>query len=183
TQYAAYLAYAHLQEVRQNAALAQAFLDKSTAVKDLVTARWWNEKDQTFYARLSQDHQPEASSGRRSLDWGTVEFDDPDADMARLVDLSHARLEYPEVSFSRIGEIVGGAMGITPVFTSPLLSAVKGNWVEVAIRTQSGLGTKIAWAELRNLPLRANVITVRHEGATKTIFTNQHGPALIWIAA
>ena len=183
TQHAAYLAYAHVQEVRQNAALAETFLQKAAAVEKLVSAKWWNEKDHTFYARLDQNHQPEGSSDRHGFAWGTVSFDDPDADMARLLDLNHARLEYPEVSFTRIGDFVSGAMGINPIFTSPLQSAVKGNWVEVAIRTQSGLGTKVAWAELRNLPIRDNLIAVRHEGMTKTVFTNQHGPALIWIAA
>ena len=50
------------------------------------------------------------------------------------------------------------------------------------MRTLSGLGTNIAWAELRNLPIRDNEVTVRHEGTRKTVFTNQRGPALVWYA-
>jgi hypothetical protein len=45
-----------------------------------------------------------------------------------------------------------------------------------------GLGTMIDWAEIRNLPVRACTITVRHEGTLKTTVTNQRGPALIWKA-
>ena len=33
------------------------------------------------------------------------------------------------------------------------------------------------------LPVRANEVTVRHEGGRRTVFANQSGPALIWHAA
>jgi hypothetical protein len=46
----------------------------------------------------------------------------------------------------------------------------------------SGLGTTIDWAEVRNLPIRACEVTIRHDGARQTTFTNQRGPALIWRA-
>ena len=73
-------------------------------------------------------------------------------------------------------------MGINLEFTSPLQSAMKGFWIETMVSTLSGLGTKITWAELRNLPIRNNVVSVRHEGERSSAFTNQHGPALIWQA-
>jgi hypothetical protein len=182
TQHAAYLAYAHFQEVRGNAQLAQEFLKRASEVNDLVTKTWRNEKDHTFFASLNKEYKLEGRSRAEDLDWGTVRYDDPDAATAQLLDLSHSRLEYPEVSFTKIGTIVSGTMGINLEFTSPLLSAVKGFWVETQLKTLSGLGSKIAWAELRNLPVRANTITVRHEGARKTIVTNQHGPAFLWLA-
>lgn len=73
-------------------------------------------------------------------------------------------------------------MGITLEATSPLLAAVEGMWVETAVKTLPGLGTNIAWAELRNLPIRANEVTVRHETGRKSVLINQWGPALIWQA-
>lgn len=183
TQYAAYLAYAHFQEVRGDAELADKFVNRAAEVKDLVAKTWWDEKNQTYYARLTKDYQLEGANRHGAgLDWGTVRYDDPDTATAELLDLSHSRLEYPEVSFSKIGEIVSGTMGITLEFTSPLLAAQKGFWVEARVRTHSGLGSKIAWAQLSNLPIRANTISVRHEGSTKTVITNQHGPAFIWLA-
>lgn len=182
TQHAAYLAYAHLQEARGKAEVAQTFLNKAADVKSLVTKTWWNEQDQTYYARLTKDYKLEGGGGRtRDLDWGAVPYDDPDQATAQLLDLSRSRLEYPEVSFAKIGTIVSGTMGITLEFSSPLLAAVQGFWVETQVRTRSGLGSKIAWAELRNLPIRSNTVTVRHDGMTKTTFTNQHGPALLWL--
>jgi hypothetical protein len=73
-------------------------------------------------------------------------------------------------------------MGLRLEYSSPLLSAVAGDWVEVTVRTLSGLGSGIAWAEIRNLPIRACEVTIRHDGPGKTTFTNQRGPALIWRA-
>jgi hypothetical protein len=205
TQYAAYLAYARIQGVRGKEELARSYLKMAADVKALVNSAWWNEKEQYFYARLDKDHKLEGSSGGGLLYRDIVDdepklksalseagrgagaevlyrYGDPDSATAQLLDLSRSRLEYPEVSFSKIGEIVNGTMGINLEFTSPLLAAVEGFWVETQVETLSGLGTKIAWAELRNLPIRANEVTVRHEGLRKTVFTNQRGPALIWLA-
>ncbi len=193
-QRAAYLAYAHIQQARMNAGLAAEYLKKAADVENLIKTHWWNTAGQCFYAREAENHQMEGCDTRRSgpnigLDWRTDVVSDPsefvrpndtDAAVARLLDLSHARLEYPEVSFTRVSDIIGDAMGISLEYSSPLLSAVEGGWVEVTVRTLSGLGTAIEWAEVRNLPIRACEVTVRHDGPGKTAFTNQRGPALIW---
>lgn len=50
TQYAAYLAYARIQEIRGNAELARAYLKKADDVRALVNTKWWNEKEQRFIA-------------------------------------------------------------------------------------------------------------------------------------
>jgi hypothetical protein len=194
TQRAAYLAYAHIQEARRNPERAAEFLKKAAAVENLIENTWWNKTGQCFYQRLNANHQLEGCGGRRednhlALDWrsdvasdsgGFAGAGNSDAAVARLLDLSHARLEYPEVSFSRIGDIVTTIMGINLEFSSPLLTSVDGGWVEVAVRTLPGLGKTIDWAEIRNLPMRASEIAVRHDGTRKTTLTNQRGPALIW---
>ena len=196
TQRAAYLAYAHLQGARQNAALADQYLKKAAAVENLIKTHWWNQADSCFYARESENHQMigcdmRPASPALGVDWRTdvisdsgtsIVAADPDATMARLLDLSHARLEYPEVSFTRVGEIVTDALGVRLEYSSPLLSASVGNWVEVTVRTLPGLGSQIEWAEVRNLPIRACQVSIRHDGPGKTTFTNQRGPALIWHA-
>jgi hypothetical protein len=114
------------------------------------------------------------------------QYGDPDAARERLLQImtpGQSRMEYPEVPFSTVGVVVNGAMGINLEAASALLSSVSGSWIEAAVRTLPALGTSIAWAELRNLPIRANEVTVRHEGNRKTVFTNQQGPALVWYAA
>jgi hypothetical protein len=185
TQYAAFRAYANIQGVRGNADLSAEFDKKADAVEALAKSQWWDAHDNTFFARLNADYQVEgADSGRRTtgLDWGTVPYTDPDAEAEKVLSLDGLRLEYPEVSFTRIGAIVSGTMGINVVFTSPLLAWQHGYWVEAQVQTLSGLGSKIAWAQIENLPIRDNLVTVRHDGMQKTTFTNQHGPALIWLA-
>ncbi|HVU46048.1 MAG TPA: hypothetical protein VHD85_07980 [Terracidiphilus sp.] len=194
TQHAAYLAYAHIQQARRNAAASEEFLKKAAAVEKLIRDTWWNSAGQCFYQREEADHHMEGCGGRRadnalSADWradvsanagGAAGAADHDAEVVRLLDLSHARLEYPEVSFSRVGDIVTQIMGVNLEYSSPLLSSVDGGWVEMTVRTLPGLGSTIDWAEVRNLPIRACTVTVRHDGTSKTTLTNQHGPALIW---
>jgi hypothetical protein len=202
TQRAAYFAYAQIQGVRGNAERAQEFLAKAAALEALIKDEWWNRTSECFYQRLTANHELEGCGPRRAdealrADWRTDVADDAggfppgaksdaelaDAEVARLLDLSHARLEYPEVSYSRVGDLVTDLMGVTLEFRSPLEAAVDGGWVEVTVRTLPGLGTGIGWAEVRNLPIRAGEVTVRHEGTTKTTLTNQRGPAVIWRAA
>jgi hypothetical protein len=195
TQRAAYLAYAQIEGARQNATAADEYLKKAADVEKLIRTAWWNQAGGCFYAREGENHQMEGCGERHSnleLEWRSDVIstssarikaaEDPDAGMERLLDLSHARLEYPEVSFSRVGDIVTDALGVRLEYSSPLLSSVVGDWVEVTVRTFSGLGSAIEWAEIRNLPIRACEVTIRHDGPHKTTFTNQRGPALIWRA-
>lgn len=194
---AAYLAYAHIEQARQNALLANQYLKKAATVENLMKTQWWNKTGQCFYQREGRNQQMEGCGVRRAdppqeVDWRTdvvsADFSDygsaadREATITRLLDLSHARLEYPEVSYSRVGDIVTEAMGVRLEYSSPLFAAVAGDWVEVTVRTLSGLGAGIEWAEVRNLPIRACEVTVRHDGPGKTTITNQRGPALIWRA-
>lgn len=92
--------------------------------------------------------------------------------LLKLASPGHCRQEYPEVSFSEIGAITTGVMGV---------SALPG--VERAVETLPGLTTKTAWAELRNLHIGRNLVAVRHDGLRQTTFTNINGPAMVWRAA
>ena len=132
----------------------------------------------------------------------------PDLAYSQVMDLSHKgryRQEYPEVSFSVIGAIVTGLMGINMEMPAPDQSAtewdflkaahmtresllhgmapsLEWNYVETVLKTLPSLTNETPWAEIRNLPVRANMVTVRHEGNRKTTVTNERGPALIWQA-
>lgn len=97
----------------------------------------------------------------------------PDAAYATILDLTRAdkqRREYPEVSYSVIGAIVTGMMGVRAE-------------ADGTVWTRPSLVAQTQWAEIANLPVRSNVITVRHEGKVSTTLTNQSGPALTWAAA
>jgi hypothetical protein len=208
TQYAAYLAYARIQEFRGDADLAQIYLKKAAAVKTLLNSTWWNEADRHFYGRLNKDHQLEGRGGgnllfRDAVDDGPklraaigegarggaevlYKYGDPDAAYDRMIDTAlgpHSRKEYPEVPFSWVGALVNGTMGITLDAPSALQAWTQGHWVETLLKTRAGLGTKVAWAELRNLPVRANEVTVRHDGLKQSTVTNRSGPSFLWQAS
>jgi hypothetical protein len=113
-------------------------------------------------------------------------YGDPDAAYAEIMDLTRAgreRREYPEVSYSVIGAIVTGLMGIRVEPTLPLADIVAGKQFETVIKTLPQLTAKTAWAELRNLPVQGHVITVRHEGNRSTTLTNKGDSSLQWRAA
>jgi hypothetical protein len=206
TQYAAYVAYARIAAERTNADAAREYAKKAAAVRALVNSTWWDGKDQSFYGRVSQNHKLEGRGGADLLYRDIVDdgpklksaladsshslevlyrYGDPGQAYARLLDVvtpGHSRFEYPEVPYSVIGAIVNGTMGINLESASALEASEQGFWVETAVRTLSGLAAGTDWARLRNLPVRANEITVYQEGLRKTTLTNQRGPALIWQA-
>ena len=113
-------------------------------------------------------------------------YGDPDAAYAEIMDLSRAgreRREYPEVSYSVIGALVTGLMGVRVEPTLPVADIVAGKHFETVIETLPQLTAKTGWAELRNLPVQGHVISVRHDGNRNTTLTN-HGPSpLRWRAA
>jgi hypothetical protein len=98
---------------------------------------------------------------------------------AEILDLTRAgrvRQEYPEVSFSIIGAIVNGLMGVNdPVEGTADPSAI-------VVATLPQLSKQTHWAELRNLPVGTGTISIRHEGSKRTVFWNQGKDKLIWRA-
>lgn len=220
TQYAGYLAYAGLQDVRRNEETAAKYRERAAGVRTLVNTSWWNDSAQGFYSLLNQDHQFEGIAGDSLLYRNIVEdgpklkaarnrlldeigknpssaveiqshrpeilyhYGAPDAAYVEIVDLAREnreRREYPEVSFSIVGAMVTGLMGISPD-PNAFSTASGPRYLDTVITTLPGLG-KISWAEMANLPVRDNRISVRHEGGRKTVFTNQKGPSLLWRAS
>jgi hypothetical protein len=100
----------------------------------------------------------------------------------QIIDLcreGRARREYPEVSYSVIGALVTGLMGITiePAVSVADLMPASFNPI---VTTLPALNSPPDWAELSNLPLLEGTVTIRHQGNSGTSFTN-HGPiSLQW---
>jgi hypothetical protein len=104
----------------------------------------------------------------------------PDPAYAEIMDLTRpgrVRQEYPEVSFSIIGAICNGLMGVNvdPVESADDPSAI-------VVTTLPQLTKQTHWAELRNLPVGTGTISIRHEGSKQTAFWNQGKDKLIWRA-
>jgi hypothetical protein len=91
--------------------------------------------------------------------------------LAEMWDPHLARREYPEVSFTVVGNIVGGLMGLQPL-NEPR-----------TIETLSSLPKETMWAEIANVPVLENRITVKHSGRSRTALTNQSGGEIIWRAS
>jgi hypothetical protein len=124
-----------------------------------------------------QSHHPEA----------LYRYGVSDVAYDQILDLSRpdrARREYPEVAFSVVGAIVTGVMGVS---VDPVAPGREGELLEYfagqSVMTLPQLTAATAWAALRHLPVRANDISVRHEGTVATTFTNDRGPAVVWRAA
>jgi hypothetical protein len=89
------------------------------------------------------------------------------------------RRDYPEVSYSIIGAIVTGMMGVdvaSPLQTKPSHKSD----VRTVVRTRSQLSSRSRWVELDRLPVGDNVIDIRHDGGSSSTLTNVSGRALLW---
>ncbi|HJV47905.1 MAG TPA: hypothetical protein VJ549_01390 [Geothrix sp.] len=221
TQYAAYRAYAHFQDLRGNHGTARRFAKKAEGVRSLANSTWWHAKGGYFHALgLGKGHfqgragldplyygivqaGPQAKGAvdellaviRRDPSSKSVESQShqaevlyrcgfPDLAFQQMMDLTREhrpRQEYPEVSFSVVGAIVTGLMGVEVVPTHAGFGVPTPDQASVAVRTLSGLGN-LAWVELQHLPLRANEIGLRHESDRRSTFHNERGPSLTWEA-
>ena len=80
------------------------------------------------------------------------------------------RREYPEVSFTALGHIVSGLMGVRPRAS------------EGVIETKSRLTNDVKWIHVSHLPIYYNEISLRHEGRSMSRLGNESGPPLNWRA-
>jgi hypothetical protein len=83
------------------------------------------------------------------------------------------RQEYPEVSYSVIGAIVSGTMG---------LNVRRGAKAGFTVETLPQLTKQTEWAELLHMPLRGGAVSVKHEANRATTLTNEGTAVLTWRA-
>ena len=60
-EYAAFLAYSHIQQLRGNEAGAREYLAKALELKKLVNETWWNADQRQYYSTLSRDYKLQGS--------------------------------------------------------------------------------------------------------------------------
>jgi len=109
----------------------------------------------------------------------------PEEAYSQLMDLSRPdreRRDYPEVSYAIIGSIVTGMMGVNVV---PAESQGTDQKLarKVVVQTLPRLSIHTSEAELDKLPVRQNVINVRHLRDKSSSITNVSGPTFIWRAS
>ncbi len=91
--------------------------------------------------------------------------------LVALMNPALKRREYPEVSFTVIGNLGAGLMGIQP-------SSRSGQ-----VETCPQLTAETEWAALHHVPVGHNVISVKHTHAGMTTFSNESGPDIAWRAS
>jgi hypothetical protein len=77
------------------------------------------------------------------------------------------RIQYPELSFTLVGQVVQGLLGVEPDAAGH------------RVATQSHLPPDIGWLRADNVPVGANKIAVRHDGSSMSTLTNSEGAANI----
>jgi hypothetical protein len=104
-------------------------------------------------------------------------FGENEAAYERLMDLTRPdknRREYPEVSFSVIGAMVTGMMGIEVVND--------GNSERPLLHSFSRLTKNSDSATLMGVRILANLVDLEHVGNRRSTLTNRSGPTLHWQA-
>ena len=88
----------------------------------------------------------------------------------RLIDPALARREYPEVSYSVIGALINGLMG------------VQARAQTRTIHTLQNLTEATEWISIKHLPILDNEVAVTHYNNTVTTLCNEYGGAFLWAA-
>jgi len=91
--------------------------------------------------------------------------------LVALMNPALKRREYPEVSYTVIGNLGAGLMGIHPSPRPP------------QIETYPQLTAETEWASLRHVPVGRNVISVKHTHSGATTLSNESGPDIAWRAS
>ncbi len=87
-----------------------------------------------------------------------------------LCSIDNKRRDYPENSFTIIEHLTRGLMGVNVHASSNTFS------------TLPRIEENEDWAEMNNIPLLSNKISVKHYGKSKTIVTNVSGESINWSA-
>jgi hypothetical protein len=87
-----------------------------------------------------------------------------------LCSVQNARRAYPENSYTVIEHLTRGLMGIDA-------DAAQNGFMSL-----SRLEKDLEWAQMDNVPLLSNTISVKHFGKTKTIAANTYGATIKWTA-
>lgn len=87
-----------------------------------------------------------------------------------LCSVRNSRRAYPENSYTVIEHLTRGLMGIN-------VDAANNRFMSL-----SRLEKDLEWAQMDNVPLLSNTISVKHFGKTKTIAQNTYGATIKWTA-
>ncbi|NQT58527.1 MAG: hypothetical protein HQ557_06050 [Bacteroidetes bacterium] len=205
TQYRGFLAYANILTLTNRRDLGIHFQSRANDLMLHYQDCWWNTKNRSYYASKNHNGNFTGIDLFSALYFGTttdaqraeillqklfsekvvnVEMlshypevfyryghqDKAYQVLCRLMDPDLKRREYPEVSFSVIGSIASGMFGVSPDAGSR----------EIATLPQLPEDTERA--ELHNIPVFDQSISVIHIGNRESLITNHSDSVLTWRA-
>jgi hypothetical protein len=128
---------------------------RTAALNDLVKTGTWNVEAKTYIPEIFYEYGMIRQAYR---------------ELCELMDPSLDRREYPEVSFSVIGAVVTGMMGVSADGTEQ-------------ISTFSRLSEEMEWAKADEITILGGSIGVEHRGRVETRFVNHGESPVQWKAA
>lgn len=128
---------------------------RATAQK-IMGKKDWNVENQSHFPALYYDLNYLSEAYQQLLALPTV-----------------ARNAYPEVSYGALEGIIGGTMGIRPIFHDSRVETLPRMTVDNADK----------WIEIENLPVFDGNISVRHDNNMSSNLTNNTNRELIWRAS
>lgn len=204
TLYAGHMAYSRILSLKGDPTAATAYSQEAQRYRHLLETRWWNPDEQTYHTFWTANNEFHSGEGEPFILWfgatnrperirGTMSsilnkewnvenrsafpalfyrLGYPKEAYAELIALPRVkRAEYPEVSYGVIEGVAGGVMGIQPEASAK------------RIITLPALPTQEAWAELKNIPVFGQTISLRHDGNSKSELTNNTGADITWRAS
>jgi len=206
-QFAANLAFSMILALRGELGEAETFAVTAKRLEEIYNRDWWNPETQRFNTAIlpdgTFDTSPLPLGQLYPLFFGIVRDGPrrramveelPNGEMVELnayfpeilyrngdyqgafqsllvqLDPALSRREYPEVSYTAVGYIVSFLMGVRSLASQGV------------VETKSRLSEEIRWAEVSNVPITGNEISVKHIGGAETHLRNETGEALIWRA-
>jgi hypothetical protein len=203
---AAYKVGAAIMHLNNDDTQSKTYGTKYTEIKQYIDTQWWNEEQKSFATFLLDDGDFKYDENKSILfyhlndDTTKIQLTLNDLkDKVRTLNIESAshlpevfynygvnelayeallylsdeqtkRREYPEVSYAVMGSIANGMFGIDPDATNN------------TVTTLPRLTDKTDWAEILNIPVLQNKITIKHNGNSETTLTNDQGGEFLWQA-
>lgn len=206
-QYIGNLDYSRILDLNKQTGLAKEYLNRAIKIKERFNSKWWYPGKLLYHHYIKYDGKWLDDKQMMSflLRWDIAPADraasviehlisvvpqtcvemntyypletyrygktgDAYKLLVRLVSPDLKRRDYPEVSFAAIEAYAMGLMGIQSDAGSR------------TIHTESRLTSATHWAELKDIPVFGGTITIRHDGKSKSTFTNNTNGKIRWEA-
>jgi hypothetical protein len=202
--YNGFSTYSKILALRGAIEKSKQYENKAKAYLELIENRWWNENTKSYYNYFLEDGKFHGGGSNLYMLWyGVIQnpqkivqtlgnnniWDYYEIEgMSYLPQLfysygynengyrflqkiySNKRRQYPEAASGCIEGIVHGLMGVEP-------SAAKG-----IVATCPRLTEKTSWITVEHIPIFSGLISVSHQSAVKTAFTNESSNKITWRA-